>query len=139
MNFLKGAQPIEASQMRLPLIAMIDVVLFLLFYFMIAGTLATEETDISATIRTQAAATSGVGESGALSVRIVMQGARPVFRIGEREFADRDSLAGVLAQLPKSSGVVVRASGEVPVAAVASALQACKNAGFVKVSYVPVK
>jgi biopolymer transport protein ExbD len=139
MNFLRNSTPIEASQMRLPLIAMIDVVLFLLFYFMIAGTMAAEESDLSATIRTQAAATSGVGESGALAIRIVMSNGQPVFRIGEREFADRDSLAAVLSQLPKTSGVVVRASGDVPVSAAAAALQACKNAGFIKVSYVPVK
>ena len=43
-----------------------------------------------------------------------------------------------LRQLPKDGGVFVRPSNEVPVSATAAALQACRDAGFDMVTYVPV-
>jgi hypothetical protein len=49
----------------------------------------------------------------------------------------REALTGVLRQLPKEAGVVVRVRGDAPVAAAAAAQQACKDAGFTRISYVP--
>src|SRR5689334_21963474 len=43
----------DPSKYRLPLIALIDVVLFLLLYFMVAGTLAPEEAELSAALRSE--------------------------------------------------------------------------------------
>ena len=49
-----------------------------------------------------------------------------------------DELQGVLRQLPnKLDGAFVRVQDEVSFAMAAQAIQACKGAGFVLVSYVP--
>ena len=47
------------------------------------------------------------------------------------------ALAAVLRQLPKEGGVFLRVDGGVTAEAVAAGLQACKDAGFTKISYVP--
>jgi biopolymer transport protein ExbD len=141
MNFSRTQSPLDPATLRLPLIALIDVVLFLLLYFMIAGTLASEEASLGAAVRTQAA--SGVkGSSGEIStftLTIELVEKTPVFRLGSRNFKDQAALSGVLAQLNKSGGVIVRAAPDVPVWAIAGAIQAAKDAGFSRVSFVPTR
>lgn len=125
---------------RLPLVALIDVVLFLLMYFMLATDLGGEEKQLAATLKTDSKAGGGSGGSSSLRPQIVLvePGAGGYrFRIGERVARDRASLTQVLSQLPKDSGVIVRVSPDCPVEAAAAALQSCKDAGFLKVSYVP--
>jgi hypothetical protein len=60
-----------------------------------------------------------------------------VFRLGAHALTELSDLRRLLLELPKASGVVVRVANDVPVDAAAAALQTCKDAGFVKVSYVP--
>lgn len=130
----------DPSRYRLPLIALIDVVLFLLLYFMVAGTLAPEEAELASALRSEKGA-GGKALDLQPQVIAVMPGAdgRAEFVLGERVAKDKASLAGVLKQLPKEGGVFVKTSGRVPVEAAATALQACKDAGFVRITYVPAK
>jgi biopolymer transport protein ExbD len=128
----------EPSKFRLSLVALIDVVLFLLLYFMIAGTLSPPDGTLSSALRSE-----GAGKGGArdLSPQIVTVDAdasgRAVFRLGPRAFPDRAALAEVIKGLPKEGGIFVKVSGRVPVEAGAAALQACKDAGFTRITYVP--
>lgn len=127
------------ERVRLPLVPLIDVIMFLLIYFVMAGTLAAEESQLPSSLRTDK---QGAGKGSDLSPQIVFVEAAAGaarFRIGERVMNDKAALAGVLRQLPKANGVVVKVTGGVPVEAAAAALQACKDAGFTKVSYVPSK
>jgi biopolymer transport protein ExbD len=127
------------DKVRLPLVALIDVILFLLIYFVMAGTLAGEEAQLAASLKTDK---KGSGAGSDLAPQVVFvdaAGGVAKFRLGDRVFADRASLTPVLAQLPKGNGIVVRVAGAAPVDAAATALQACKDAGFLKVSYVPGK
>jgi biopolymer transport protein ExbD len=123
---------------RLPLVALIDVVFFLLLYFIMAGNLAPIEPNLETALRTDKR--SGEASSNLIpqivSVDATSEG-RWVYRLGERTLTDKESLATVLKSLSKQGGVVVRVSGSVPVHAVAGAIQACKDAGFTKISYVP--
>jgi biopolymer transport protein ExbD len=59
------------------------------------------------------------------------------FTIGQVVVRDQASLRAVLERLPREPGVAVRADPAAPIAAVAAALQAAKDAGFEKRSYVP--
>lgn len=141
MKFLRREdRRFTPEKVRLPLIALIDVVFFLLIYFVIAGTLAGEETQLASALR---ADKQGPGKGSDLlpQVLYVEAGAagKPRFRLGERIMEDRTSLAAVLKQLPKDNGVIVRVTGGVTVDAAATALQATHDAGFQKVSYVPAK
>jgi biopolymer transport protein ExbD len=127
------------EKVRLPLVALIDVILFLLIYFVMAGTLAPEESQLASALKTDK---QGAGRGSDLTPQIVYvdgKGGVAQFRIGERTMPDRAALAVILKQLPKENGVIVKVAGDVPVAAAAAALQACKDAGFQKVSYVPAR
>lgn len=125
--------------MRLPLVALIDVVLFLLFYFMVAGTLSAEESELSTTLGTDGKGRLVSGDLQPQIVQLRMQNGRAVYAIGDRAVDTAAGLSALLAQLPREAGVLVRAAGDVPVGDSAAAIQACKDVGFVKVTYVPGK
>jgi biopolymer transport protein ExbD len=140
LNFGKREErKFTLERVRLPLVPLLDVILFLLLYFIIAGTIAAPEGELESALKTDRA---GSGRGSDLQPQIVMvdyPGGKPRFRIGERAMADKASLTSVLVQLPKESGVVIKASGDATVEAAVTALQACRDAGFSKVSYVASK
>ncbi len=134
---IKRTKRTELDIPRLPLVALIDVVLFLLIYFIMVGNLAPVEQNLETALRTDRKAS---GDSSNLVPQIVSVDAaagKATYQIGERVIADKGTLASVLGGLNKDAGVVVRVSGRAPVWAAAAAVQACKDAGFLKVSYVP--
>lgn len=125
------------EKVRLPLVALIDVILFLLIYFVMAGSLAARESELSAALQTEKA---GRGPGSDLAPQVLFVEGKPGetrFRIGERVVKDRPGLTTVLKQLPKENGIRVRVGGETAVESAAAALQACRDAGFQRVSYVP--
>lgn len=124
----------ELEKVRLPLVAFIDVVLFLLLYFVISGNMAAEEQILSTTLGASQGRSQSLLQSQMLVIEI--QNGLVVYRIGERVMPDREALAGVLAQLPHDAGIIVRPSPEVPVEATAAAVQEAKNAGFTRISYL---
>lgn len=142
MKFLrKEDRRFTPEKVRLPLVALIDVVFFLLIYFVIAGTLAGEEAQLAAALK---ADKQGPGKGSDLAPQILFVEPGPLagkarFRLGDRTMEDRASLAAVLKQLPKANGVIIRVAGGVTVDSAAAALQATHDAGFQKVSYVPAK
>jgi biopolymer transport protein ExbD len=124
------------EKVRLPLVALLDVILFLLLYFIVAGTIAAPEAELPSSLKTDR---QGAGRGSDLQPQILLvdsPSGKVRFRIGERATDSRPALVSVLGQLPKESGIVVKVSGEAPVEAAAAALQACRDAGFSKVSYV---
>ncbi|QOJ01426.1 MAG: hypothetical protein HRU70_13385 [Phycisphaeraceae bacterium] len=127
----------DLSVPRMPLVALIDVVLFILLYFIMAGNLAPIEHNLSAALKTD----GGSGRSSDLTPQIVsVEGSGAdgvVFRLGGRVVRDQAGLVAVLGELPRAAGVVVRVSDAAPSWGAAAAVQACKDAGFTKVSYVP--
>lgn len=122
---------------KLTLVALIDVCLFLLLYFMIASTFAGPESQLASGIRTEKPGSGKAQDLQPLFLEVTLEDGGPSFRLGQRVTSDRAALREVLLQLPKGGGVVVRVAGDVPVEGAAAAIQACKDAGFVKVSYVP--
>lgn len=137
MNF-RAANRSAGRIPRLPLVALIDVVLFLLMYFMLATDLGGAESALSSALQTDAspAGSSGGGLRPQI-VRVEHSEGADLYRIGDRVFQDEQSLRAVLEQLAKDRGVIVRVDPQVKIESAAAALQACKDAGFVKVSYVP--
>ena len=135
MNFRRSSRR-EFFVQRLPLVAFLDVCFFLLLYFMMAGTLAPPEGELSAAI---SAERRGAGrgsdlQSQILNVEVVDGKVR--YRVGERAMNSQTDARALLEQLPKRPGIVVRVADSAPVSAAAAALQARRDAGFSKVSYV---
>lgn len=135
MNFRRSPRHDDPIP-KLSLIAFIDVVLFILLYFIMVGNLASPESELASALQT-ARGTSSAGDLAPQVVQVDVIDSRPVFLVGERVISDRESLTTVLRQLNRESGVFVKVMGRAPVGAAAAAIQACRDAGFVKVSYVP--
>ncbi|MCC6283856.1 MAG: biopolymer transporter ExbD [Phycisphaerales bacterium] len=123
----------------LPLTSLIDVVFLLLVYFLLTLSLNQRESDLASALQQDK---QGAGKAADLTpqiVRVELVDGKAVYRLGERVFGSQRDLRAVLEALPKEGGVFVRGSNLAPVSAVAGALQACKDAGFTKVTYVPTK
>lgn len=133
----RRAQSKGPSLVRPPLIALIDVVLFLLIYFIMAGSISPPERELSTALAAQRRG-GGSGSDFSLQILTVDRHNNSVrYRLGNRAFASRQDMESALAKLPKAVGLVVRAADDVAVADAAAALQAARSAGFFQVTYVP--
>ena len=91
---------LELAEMRLPLIALIDVILFLLMYFLLAGSLEAEERELASTL---GSGSTVAGDSGGFTpqvVEVAMSGGNVAYRIGGRSVGSRESLADLVPPLP---------------------------------------
>jgi biopolymer transport protein ExbD len=141
MRFTKSEdRRFAIEKVRLPLVALIDVVLFLLLYFMIAGSLSGAEAEQATALRSDK---PGKGKGSNLVSQILYvepgEGGVARFRLGDRVVKDKAGLPALLKQLPKEQGINVKVSPRVTVADVAAAQQACIEAGFAGRTYVPGK
>lgn len=127
------------AMVRIPLVALIDVTLFLLLYFIMAGSLAAAESQLSSAI---VADRRGAGEGSGLASQVIRvlpaaaDGTGVRVLLGQAEVRDRAALAALLERLPKGPGIIIRVDDRVPVFAAAATLQTIRDAGFTKVSYV---
>jgi biopolymer transport protein ExbD len=121
----------------LPLTSMIDVVFLLLIYFMVTVSATPPEADLASTLQQQSDKQSAAGDFQPQIVFVERGGGGVVYRLGAHTISERGELRRLLVELPKDSGVIVKVANDVPVESAAAALQTCKDAGFVKVSYVP--
>jgi len=130
-------QEADANRRDLPLTTLIDVVFLLLVFFMVTATLSTLESRLSSALKVDRQGGPRVADLEPLIVSVETVQGSPGFRLGQRVVRTRQSLTNLLDQLSKDTGVVVRVAGDVPVGATAAALQACRDAGFSRISYVP--
>jgi biopolymer transport protein ExbD len=133
----RGAGRIGPESIRLNIIALVDVVFLLLLYFIMAGTVAGEEARLGTTLATQGASASAGVRPQRLTVGWV-DGA-PRWQIGERVLTDRAALRAVLRELPREAGLVVMPDPDAPLEATAGAVQAARDVGFTRISYVTRK
>ena len=112
----------------------------LLLYFLVTTVLARPEDRLSPTLQTRSE--SAAGPTSDFQPQIVevraIDGA-PAWCLGTEVFRDRASLTAGLRPLHKQSGLFVKVFNDVPVGAVATAIQAGRDVGFEQVTYVPVE
>ncbi|MEZ6165307.1 MAG: biopolymer transporter ExbD [Phycisphaerales bacterium] len=120
----------------LPLTSMIDVVFLLLVFFLVTANFAQKESKLPAALQTEG---GGVRSSDLQPqiIQISVINGQSIYTIGQVQCSDRASLESVLQQLPRDAGVAIKADPDVPVQSIATALQAARNAGFSRRSYVP--
>ncbi|RMD65561.1 MAG: biopolymer transporter ExbD [Planctomycetota bacterium] len=116
--------------------AMIDVIFLLLIFFMATTSLTPPESRLSPALAAERRE-AGASDLTPQIVRVRMQDGSPVFQFGARILRDKRSLTALLRTLPKEQGVFVKVEDDAPVEAAAAALQACRDAGFARVTYVP--
>ena len=121
------------------LTSLIDCVFLLLIYFMVTSNMSRPETDLASALKSdrQGGAAADLTPQVIWVERNAEQ--RIVYRLGARVLFDKSALTAVLRQLPHETGVFVRGRSGVPWEAVAAALQACEDARFEKVTYVPAE
>jgi len=119
----------------LDMTSMIDATFLLLSFFLFTTSIGGKESHLLAEVaRTRAGQRASALSPQAVEVTSDATGA--LFRIGTHAVRTRDELAAVLRALPHDIGIVVRVHDGPTVGAVAAAMQAARDAGFSKVSYV---
>src|SRR5688572_23249135 len=128
----------HGSKLDLPLTSMIDVVFLLLIYFLVTSSMIEEERELDSGIKVERASGQSARDLGPAIVDIVPDGSEYVYRLGGRKITSAGELQSVLSQFEnKLDGAFVRVDDGAPFDMAATAIQACKDARFLSVSYVP--
>ena len=130
----------RGNNIELSMTSMIDVVFLLLIFFMVFSSFLDTERNLDSAIKVKKKSSSAtVNDLEPAIVEVVMQGDIPMYRIGSRSMMDEDELQTILEQFPnKADGAFVRVEDGVPFGMAAIAVQACKSANFLSVSYIPL-
>lgn len=129
----------HASNLDLPLTSMIDVVFLLLIYFIVTSSIIETERELDSAIKVQKATAEQASDLAPAVIDVVRGGADYVYRLGGREMTSLSELRSILNQFEnKIDGAFVRVDDGAPFDMAANAIQACKDARFVTVSYVPL-
>jgi len=134
----RPATPPRSVMGRLQFTSMIDVIFLLLIFFMATTSFSKPESRLAPGLREEHA-TGRASDLQPQIIDVTRAAGADVFRLGQRAFADKASLTAALRELPKDPGVFVRGADSATVASIAVALQACRDAGFTRVSYVPAQ
>ena len=133
---LKPAPRHRRSIGRLEITSLIDVIFLLLIFFLISARQQPPESELVPALRSDKTASAGEDLQPQI-VEVVLIENEPGFRLGQNVVRTRLDLQTLLDQLPKERGVFVKASSMVTTQWAVAALQACEDAGFEKVTYVP--
>lgn len=131
---------LQTAKLELSMTSMIDVVFLLLIFFMITSSFVHTERDLDPAIRVErASATRATSDLQPAIVEIARSESGFVYRLGAREFRSAEDLTEVLRRFDnREDGAFVRVPDEAPFGMAAAAIQACKAARFVPVSYLPI-
>ncbi len=135
MRFVKRRNR-DGELPELPMTSLIDIVFLLLVFFIVTVNFAREQ-ELWSALQAEQQASGRAADLRPQIVHVQNRDGSPAFVIGDRVFRDKAALADLLRRLPKEGGVFVKVDGDVTVEAAAAALQATKDAGFIKVTYVP--
>ncbi len=129
------------SRLELSMTSMIDVVFLLLIFFMVTSSFVKTERDLDSDIKVERqSATQTQSDFEPTIVDVVESNGRFIYRLGARDMATQDELLQVLRAMEnKVDGAFVRVADDAPFDMAAAAIQACKTANFVTVSYVPLQ
>ena len=120
--------------------SMIDVVFLLLIFFLVTTTFVKAERQLRPAIQVQEQ-TQESSQQGFLEpavVHVKRNSDRNFFKLGGREMTTYDELLEVLLVFEnKEDGSFVVVDDQASFEMTAAALQACREAGFTSVSYVP--
>ena len=125
-------------KIQLSMTSMIDVVFLLLIFFITTATFVPTERDLDSAIRVESSS-EAIADLQPAVIEVVQGVTGYVYRLGQRELDDPQQLYDLLRQFDnKLQGAFVRVSDGAPFRMAAAAVQACKDAGFPTVSYVPL-
>lgn len=129
------------AELELSTTSMIDVVFLLLIFFLVTATFVKPEREYRPSIKiNEKNATASQNDLEPAIVDVVRRGSKIFYKIGGLEIDSDDALIATLKSFPnKEDGAFVRAADNVKFDFAVRAISACREAGFVGVSYVPMK
>ena len=128
----------HGSKIDLQMTSMIDCVFLLLIFFMVTSSFARTERELDTGLATETRTVKAAGDLAPIVVEIIRGDGGFVFKVGGRQLASREELTDVLRTIEnKLDGAFVRAADDAPFLMAAAAIQACKDAGFLKTTYAP--
>jgi biopolymer transport protein ExbD len=127
------------SKIELQMTSMIDVVFQLLIFFMVSASFVKTEKNLDPAIKVKKSSITAATSHLEPAIVEVSRGTSGfVFKLGGRETESQEELTSILRQFEnKVDGAFVKVADDAPFAMAAAAIQACKSAGFLAVSYVP--
>jgi biopolymer transport protein ExbD len=126
------------SKLEIQMTAMIDVVFQLLIFFMVTASFVKTEKNLDPAIKVKKSSAQATSHLEPAIVEVSRGGGGFVFKLGGREIQSQEELTRLLRQFDnKVDGAFVKVADDAPFAMAAAAIQSCKSAGFLAVSYVP--
>lgn len=137
---LSSQKHVRKRQITLDMTSMIDVVFLLLIFFIVTASFTKTERNLAAVTRVEQQSVQSTPTDLEPAVIVLAETENGwVYRLGTNDLATAEQLREVLEQFPnKADGAFVRAPDAAPYAMAAAAIQACKNANFPGVSYLPM-
>ena len=130
-----------AADMELSTTSMIDIVFLLLIFFLVTSTFVKPEREYRPSIKiNEKNSASSSNDLEPAIINVTKNGGRIFYQVGGLEIDSDDALVATLKSFPnKEQGAFVRAPGDVKFDYCVRAIAAAREAGFVGVSYVPMK
>ncbi|MCK4873956.1 MAG: biopolymer transporter ExbD [Phycisphaerales bacterium] len=126
------------GEARLNITPMIDIVFLMLVFFIATTTFVDPESSLSPLIRT-ADSESARSFLEPQIVHVDVVDGQPTYRVGELVLHDQASLRYAIAPLPKQPGIFMHVTDRVSIDFAVAGVQAARDAGFEKVTYVPAE
>ena len=139
MNLQPSDRQSRKGAPRLQLISMIDIIFLLLLYFVLTTTHEPPESQLVPALQVQRDASGRSSELTPQIVDVHLVDRAPAFQLGSNIVHSQSALTDILVRLPKEQGVIIRGDDRVTTRWAASALQAARDAGFGKITYVPAQ
>ncbi len=128
----------HGSKIDLQMTSMIDCVFLLLIFFMVTSSFNRTERELDTGLATESRTVKAAGDLAPIIVEVVRGDGEFVFKVGGRQLKSSEELTGVLNRIDnKLDGAFVRAVDDAPFLMASAAIQACKDAGFLKTTYAP--
>jgi len=137
MQFGRG-KPKRGGSATLNMSSMIDVTFLLLIYFIVTTVFSPPEDQLTPALKVEQGSSSVETDLEPQIVTVTSNGSQQVYQIGDQTVADRSQLATILVRLPNDPGIIIRVDDGVTVGFAIAAVQEARDAGFERVTYVPV-
>lgn len=128
----------KRGPIRLNLTAMIDVIFLLLIFFLVSTSYTPPESELHPALRAERVGAGAAADLQPQVVEVKLVDGTPAFVLGERYTRDRQEMLRWLQPLPRDAGIFVKASSQLTVDWAAALLQIARDAGFDRVTYVPM-
>ena len=137
MKFGRG-KPKRGTSATLNMSSMIDVTFLLLIYFILTTVFSPPEDQLTPALKVEQGSASKESDLEPQIVSVTSIGSQQVYQIGDQTIPDRSKLAMILVRLPNDPGIIIRVDDAVTVGFAIAAVQEARDAGFERVTYVPV-